>query len=41
VRTFIASRIIERVLQGERTFGGMVCSGLSAIVELNPEFKIV
>jgi hypothetical protein len=40
VRTFIASWIIESVLKGERILGGMVCAGLSAIAELNPDFKI-
>jgi hypothetical protein len=38
IRTFIASKIIQRVEQGERTFGGMVTAGLAAISELDPNF---
>jgi hypothetical protein len=38
VRAFIASKIIQRVEQGERTFGGMVTAGLAAICELDPNF---
>jgi hypothetical protein len=40
IRAFVAARIIKRVQQGERTFGGMVNAGLAAISELKAGSEI-
>src|SRR4051812_30195710 len=38
-RTLIASRIIQRVENGERTFGGLVTAGLGAVWELRRDHR--